>query len=333
MSGTWHEQLDGLNYLVMRTSSINLVNGLFLTKEQAWSLRNLSLKVDSLNLDIPLSNTIYSDEVLKISSTYFMLIDVLLKQQPVSDSLKNAVNEMRVQEADLIKRTLLAAANPAYHGEGCLECHAPPAFFPKGSIAQKDTKPITAVYRKDIDLAHVQGLFGEEGTSLIWELKEAVDSILNNEQRFVFASFRCCLIPAQNAGDPGIIGQSFVTSEWIEYFKSIRELSDKKWLEYKDLFIIPLEDIVKAKLPGIKKKDIDKRIKNAEVVINECRKMDKIEFQLQKENLCVSLSKALNIDDLNGESTRAADERKFMAAMFLLFPGTSRMYTRILESE
>jgi hypothetical protein len=262
-----------------------------------------------------------------------MLIDILLKQQPVSDSMKNAVNEMRVQEADLIKRTLLAADNPAYHGEGCLECHAPPALFPKGSIASKDTKPITAAYRKDIDLAHVKGLFGDEGTALVWDLKEAVDSILNNEQRYVFASFRCCLIPAQNSGDPGIIGQSFVTNEWIEYFKSIRELSDKKWLEYKDLFIIPLEDIVKAKLPGIKKKDIDKRIKNAEVVINECRKMDKIEFELQKENLCISLSKALNIDDLNGESSRAADERKFMAAMFLLFPGTSQMYARILQSE
>lgn len=326
---SWNEELNGLNYLVMRTSSINLVNGLYLSRDQAAALYKLSLQMEALDIEFPDNRELYSDDLTGISATYFTLIDVLLKGMKVSDSLKNGVNNMRITEADFIKRSILAAEMPAYSGKGCLECHAPPALFPKGSIASRDTKPITGSYRKEIDLAHIRGLFGDEGTARLWELKEAVDSILTNEQKYVFSSFRCCLIPPENSGDPGIIGQSFVTNEWIDYFNNIRSLTEKQWLDYKDLYLIPLRDILKAKLPGIKKRDMETRIAAAEQLIASARKMDKIDFELQKENLCIELSNALSIDDLNGESGRMADDRKFMAAMFLLFPGTTGLYLKM----
>jgi len=63
-------------------------------------------------------------------------------------------------------------------------------------------------------------------------------------------------------------------------------------------------------------------------MINDSRKMDEIDFELQKENLCVRLSEALKIDLLNGEATRQPDERKFIAAMFLLYPGNSAVYMK-----
>ncbi|MEI6124162.1 MAG: hypothetical protein WCQ95_11115 [Bacteroidota bacterium] len=326
---TWENQLNSLNYLVMRSSSINLINGLNLTPEQIVGLQKLALQVDALHLQMPDYRVSSTSDFAQISTTFGLLIQKLLNKTMLTDTVKNQVNRIRESEVDLIKRSILAANQPGYTGEGCQQCHGEPRLFAKGSILAQDTPPISANDRKEIDLAHVKGLFGDEGTLLLWELKSAVDSLLTNEQRYVFGSFRCCLIPPEDVADPGIIGQSFVTNQWIEYFKEIRALGDADWLKYEDLYLIPLRDLVEAKLPGIKKKDKDAMIRKAEEVIDRARKMDKVDFQLQKENLCVELGTALNIDLLNGEASRTPDERKFMAAMFLLFPGSSEIYMQM----
>ncbi len=327
---TWEEQLNSMNYLVMRTSSINLIKGLYLTKEQITHLQKLSLQIDALHLQMP-DCKVYFNGFQKISDTYAKLIQKLLISKQLGDSLKLEVDRNRESEVDLIKRSLLASKQAGYSGEGCRDCHAPPTLFPKGSISDKDTPAISANDRKDIDLAHIKGLFGDEGTLLLWELKSEVDSLLTEQQRYVFGNFRCCLIPPEDVADPGIIGQSFVTNEWIEYFKDIRKLSESDWLKYAELYIIPLSDLVEDKLPGIKKKDKEAMIVKAKVIINKARAMDKVDFQLQKEKLCTELGTALNIDLLNGESSRSADERKFMAAIFLLFPGSNEIYVEMLK--
>lgn len=326
---TWEEQLNSLNFLVMRTSSINLIHGLSLSKEQVGKLLPLALQLDQLNIHIPANTSYYSKELTDICDTYKKLIVILLEDKLLSDTIKNNVYRAREQHSELIKRSLLAAQMPGYNEEGCLECHAIPAQFPTGNISAKDTKPITAEDRKEIDLAHVKGLFGDEGTLMLWNLRDQIDEILTNEQKYVFGSFRCCLVPQEDVSNPGIFGQSFVTNEWIEYFRKVRALNDEEWQEYKNLFIIPLDDIIESKLPGIRAKDKKKMLDEAETVINDSRKMDAIDFELQKENLCVMLGKALNVDLLNGEAGRQPEERKFIAAMFLLYPGSSAIYMKI----
>lgn len=323
ISEDWETQLNYLNYLIIRASSINIIHGLYLNDEQEKKLLPLSRQIE--NIDIPKHTGInyYNDDLKNICQTYEKLIELLLSKQPLSDSIKAAVNTCREQHAEIIKRSLLAAQGQGYQAEGCLKCHAPPSLFPKGNISGKDTKPITSCDRKEIDLAHVKGLFGEAGTLLLWDLRNEVDNILTNEQLYIFNSFRCCLIPQEDVADPGIFGQSFVTNEWIEFFRKARTLNNNEWNDYKDLFLIPLRDILEAKLPGIKKNDKKRMMHSAEAVITDARNMDEIDFELQKENLCVRLSEALNVDILNGEANRQSDERKFIAAMFLLFPGSS----------
>jgi len=254
-TGNWEEQLNSLNHLVMRTSSINLTHGLALSQEQVQELIPLALQVDQLNLDFPDGIEYYSHDLKGICNTYKILSGVLLEDKPISDSLKNTVYRARELHSDIIKRSLLAAHMPGYQAEGCLKCHAAPELFPKGSISGKNTPPISAEDRKEIDLAHVKGLFGEEGTLLLWNLRDQVYKILTSEQKYVFGSFRCCLIPQEDVANPGIYGQSFVTNEWIAYFRKIREVNDNDWQNYKSLFFIPLGDILESKLPGIRKKD------------------------------------------------------------------------------
>mgnify|MGYP001193199920 CR=1 FL=1 len=325
----WDEQLNLLNYLIIKASSINLIHGLYLSKEQIEKLIPLAAQIDHIKTFIPSDSMHYNNEIKHICITYQNLIKNLLEEKPLTDSIKNSIYRERELESEIIKRSLLAAQMPGYHADDCMQCHAPPEMFPTGDISNKNTKIITAVDRKEIDLAHVKGLFGEQGTLLLWNLRDQVDEILTDEQKFVFSSFRCCLVPQEDPSNPGIFGQSFVTNEWIEYFRKIRALDEKDWQNYKSLFIMPLSDIIEAKLPGIKKYDKKRLLSQAEIVISDSRKMDAIDFELQKENLCRKLSEALSIDIFNGESSRLPDERKFIAAMFLLFPGNINIYLKL----
>jgi len=327
----WEKQLNSMNYLVMRSSSINLIHGLYLSEEQINKIIPLAKQVEALNIAIPDKTNYYSNELNNIANSYQKLISELIQNSILSEPLKNEVYRARELESEIIKRSLLGAQMPGYNADGCFECHATPDKFPTGSVAGKDTKPITASDRKEIDLAHVKGFFGEEGTLLLWNLRNDVDEILTNEQKYVFKSFRCSLVPQEDVSNPGIFGQSFVTNEWIDYFRKVRNLNDKEWQDYKNLFIIPLDDIILSTLPGIKKKDRKERLDEAELILNDSRKMDGIDFELQKENLCVRLSKALNIDLLNGEAFRSDDDRKFIAAMFLLFPGSNSIYAQQIK--
>ena len=325
----WEEQLNVLNNLVMQASSINLLHGLSLSKEQAQRLIPLAIRVDQLNLNLSPNTTYYNNELEKICNTYKNLIGALMQDENLSDTLKNEVMRAREKHSEIIKRSLLATQTPGYQADGCRKCHASPEKFPSGNISAKDTRPITPEDRKEIDLAHVRGLFGEEGTLLLWTLRDQVDEVLTNEQKYVFNLFRCCLIPQEDVSNPGIFGQSFVTNEWIEYFRKVRQLNNNEWQDYKSLFIIPLGDILEAKMPGIKKKDKKKMLDEAEKVINDSRNLDEVDFELQKENLCVSLSNALKTDLLNGEANRQPEDRKFVAALFLLYPGSSAFYMKL----
>lgn len=327
ISNVWELQIKTMNYLVMQASSVNLINGLYLDSNQTHALYKLSLQSESHSNNQHYENVIKDEYgISEILHTLIKLNKVLISGNTPDASLEIDVNEKRIKQVDIIKRSLLAAQKPGYKSEGCQKCHAAPNLFIKGNIDNLDTKSISPADRDEIDLAHINGLFGEQFTWWIWEKKKLVDSILNNEQRYSFSSFRCCLVPESGNSVSGIIGQSFVTSKWIDYFSSARKLDDSDWKKYKNLYFIPLEDIIDAKLPGIKKSVKKSKILKSEEILNHARKLNNIEFALAKEELCLQLQSCLNIDAFNGELYRSNDQRQFIAALFLLFPGSHIIY-------
>ncbi len=328
---SWNKQLKEMNYLVIKISSVNVINGLFLTQQQAEDLKKLAKDFETP--DIPLLDTTgkMSHELINVRRAYITLLDHLLKKKPINDSLKKWVNSSRVLEAEIIKKSILGAQKSGYKGEGCKECHAPPSKFPKGDISKMETKNISVKDRKTIDKAHTVGLFGEQGMISLWNMKENADKVLTDGQRYIMKNFRCCLIPPGDLSDPTNIGQAFITNDWINYFLAIRKLTDKNWQIYKPLFIQPLDTLIKATLPGIKAKERKVRLSEAEAVINKARKMDDIDFELQKESLCMQMKDALKVTSLTGESDRQAKVRQFVTAMFLLFPGSADVYDAIIK--
>ncbi|MFC2137484.1 hypothetical protein ACFLTE_04850 [Bacteroidota bacterium] len=330
---SWEYQLNEMNYLVLKSSSINVINGIFLTSQQARELKELAKKIESLNLSIPNTYGNTFNEFVGIRKTFIEITYLLKSNKPVPDSLKHKAFLIRKKETDIIKKTIISAEKSGYKKGECIICHASPEYFPKGDISKYETRPVSEKKRGEIDLAHVKGIFQDEGISMLWELKSNVDKILTNGQKYILKSFRCCLIPPGNLSNPSNIGQAFVTNEWINYFKSIRALSDDDWENYKQLYFLPIDDLIEATLPGIKKKYKQGIMKNAETVIESSRKLDKIDFELQKEELCLKLQDALSIDFLIGENTRQIEERQFLAAMFLLFPGSIELYDEIIKKE
>ena len=330
---SWEYQLNEMNYLVLKSSSINVINGLFLTTQQARELKELAKKVESLNISIPDTYGNTFDEFIEIRKTFIHITGLLKSNIPIHDSLRNETFLVRKNETDIIKKSLIGAEMSGYKQGKCIKCHTAPEYFPEGNITNYETSPINDKKRAEIDLAHVKGIFSDEGIQLLWELKSNVDTILTNGQKHILKSFRCCLIPPGNLSNPSNIGQAFVTNEWINYFVSVRSLSDEDWENYKQLYFLPVDDLIEASLPGIKKKYKKEIMNDAEIVIESSRKMDKIDFELQKKSLCLKLQDALNIDFLMGENTRQIEERQFIAAMFLLFPGSTELYDEIIKKD
>jgi hypothetical protein len=325
----WEKQLKEMNYLIIKISSVNIINGLFFTDTQAEKLNKLSSSFQSGDLPSLDTTGNSSFELVNIRRVYIKLLEKLLKKESVSDSLKNQVNAARIVEAEIIKKSLIVAQDPGYSGTGCQQCHASPALFSHYLNSSKELEIISPEKRAEIDKAHSLGLFGEKGMVRLWNMKAAADSILTDGQKYIMKNFRCCLVPPGDLSDPTNIGQAFVSNDWINYFRATRKLSDSDWKKYNSSFILPLDTLLRATLPGIKTSESKIRLRNAEAIIDKARKMDEIDFELQKENLCLKMKEALQLTALTGETIREADTRQFITAMFLLFNGNADLYEKI----
>lgn len=328
---SWNQELIDLNYLILKISSINIINGLSLTKEQVLKLKELSIEIESINRPITELKKSTFDDIKKIKDCYLELIKYLEEKNPIPEKLKNELFLLRTLESEIIKKTILGAEKQGNSGNNCLKCHSTPDYFPTGNINKLQTKEITPEKRKEIDIAHLKGLFGETGIKKLWNIKKDIDDILYNAQKYILKDFRCCLLPPEGLMNPELFGQAYVTDQWFDYFKQTRNIKEKNWKDYKDLFLYPIEDIIESTLPGIKSKDKKNILKKVEEILEESRKMDEVDFEIKKKDLCIKLKDALNVDFLIGETERSRDDRQFIAAMFLLFPGNSKIYDEMLK--
>lgn len=65
--------------------------------------------------------------------------------------------------------------------------------------------------------------------------------------------------------------------------------------------------------------------------IEHARKLDRIDYELKKKDLCIRLQDQLNEHLLARETSAEKEIRLFQSAIFLLFPGTDKIYNRMLR--
>ncbi len=327
----WNKQLNEMNFIIMRTSAINIINGLLLTKGQAVRLKELCKSIETLSPPIPDMKGSADRDLTEIKKSFLKLTEYLIKQKQVPQKFKNRVTALRMKEAEIIKKSVIAAQKNSKSKTGCIKCHYPPSYFPKGDISKMKTESISKNKRYIIDLAHVQGLFGKRGTEKLWKIQSQVTDLLTSSQEYLLKDFQCCLFPPDSLKDSTNIGQAFVNDKWINYFREIRSYSVEDWERYKQLYITPLGDIIEATLPGIQKSEKNRILEKMELVLEESRKIDDVDFELQKESLCMKLRDEMNIDSKIRETKDEIEHRQFRAAMFLLLPGNSKIYDKLIK--
>lgn len=330
----WENQLNEINFIVIRISATNLINGLNLNKSQIEKLRQIQKEIDTLRIaPIHSEKEDMIPEITEIRNTYNTLLTYLLTQKKLPEELKKKVYETRLSHSLMIKKTLLGHSKSKKTDMGCIKCHALPRHFPKGDIKTIKNKKVYFWQRPVIDKKHALGLLGKEGNLVIWYARKKVDAILTISQKSITNSFSCCLIPPGELADPMRAGQAFSTDEWIKYLREIRQYDIKTWNTYKSLYLKPLEDIILAVLPSISEYDKEIALWRMEKILNETRKLDEVTFELRKEEICRRMEGCYNFNDITGVNKRSRNIQQYVTAMFLLFPGNDTLYNRLLNSQ
>ncbi|MDD3877748.1 MAG: hypothetical protein PHT69_14095 [Bacteroidales bacterium] len=322
----WEKQLNELNFITMRISAINLINGLILTPVQIQRLKVLQQEIDNINISHPPALPDLIPEITLIRDTYLKLTNKLVLKEHLSDTYIDSIFQVRILHSKMIKKTICGKRKIKESPEGCIRCHALPRCFPTGNIDKINTRPIFPLKRKKIDKAHIVGMFGEAGDIKIWELRDEVDKLLTNAQKEIANNYKFCLIPPQDLSDPMRAGQAFSNDRWVSFLTDIRTHDEKSWKKYKRLYLQPLDELIEASMPGITRSNKKSALKKIDIILNETRRMDAIDFDLRKEALCRSLNACFIFDDLTGVSNRPPELQKFVNAMLLLYPGNMEIY-------
>ncbi len=327
------KQLKELNYLVMKTSAVNIIYGLNLTRKQAGELRKLALSIDATNPPLPDMKGDAIPELVKVKKVFRELFNRLLSGKKLSESFKKKVTRIRITETGIIRKSISGSRSSGYRGRGCLRCHAPSSYFPKKKAPEINPGNVYPGERERIDRAHLLGFFGQRGAYELWNMKSRVSEILTNAQKYMMNTVNCSLIPPDHLANPTRVGQAILSGDWYKYFKEIRNIKEEKWKTYRKLYFhIPFGDFIRAISPGISKEKKRNAIKRMGAVIEHVRSLDDIDYQLKKEKLVSDLTAEL--DKIQGglsKNSTQTDLNQYRVAMFLLFPKNRVIYDELIK--
>jgi Spy/CpxP family protein refolding chaperone len=323
----WEEQARSMLYLIMNLSSINVVNGISLTRDQALKLRELAKKVESVSPPAPDLRGSFRPDLGEVRDTYVELRGILLSGKEVSGEMEKRVGQARSIESAILR---LAAGSAQPSATGCLRCHgAPEATDVRGAFntkaAMEQPLPPRAAGRESF-VAHETGLIGQEGLAMLVMLTPQVDAILTPEQRAAFESFACCLIPPKSMTDPVRIGQAASGEKEINILRWVRSVSEDRWPATKAGSLEMWKAGLVIKSPGLAEADKNKAVDRIAKIYEQTRALSDVDFELDKTRLADQLHEIST-----PTQTKSDGLRKFSATMFLIGNGTVEAYGRLLE--
>jgi len=317
------EQLRGLGFLLYQLSCINVINGLHLTREQAVSLRDMAREFSASGIRSPRLDVPYSPDLEKVRAEFLGAREILLTGNTVTDELRKRIFKARAVESAAIKAGL--CWNPREKYAACSRCHAETA--PTKRALDRAWTGLPAWTAKEKALAHLMGAFeaGSEvrGMRALKRISSRVDTVLTPEQKAIFHSFSCCLLPPKNLSDPARVGQA-ASSPWhVKVLETARKKSAGAWPITKRFISGLFVRHALVAQPGLTqahKKEIVRRVGE---VLEEARSLSDMEFQLHSDDLAARLK---------GPAAPTPDEKSlpFMRAFFLLVPGSAAFYDRLI---
>lgn len=316
----WDKQLAELGYHIVFTSSLNLINGLQLTMDQAATLRQLAGGIEKVSSQPPPDTGSFGPRLQPVRSTFRDLEALLLKGDDMPQELETRVRSARMIEAAEIRASL--ELNPARHG--CAKCHADPAQRASGS-QQLDR---TAFNEREMGFAHLSGPFGLVGTARALKASAEIERILTPSQLSLLGDFTCCLTPPRNLKDPARVGQAVVSENRLELLRNVRKVPAGVWPISRAVIVKRLGDGLSAARPGIPEAAKKANLELAGSVLDQARALSDVDFELQKEDLARQLDPRAA---LTQKSAATPPRPSTHAAWFLLLPGSTRAYDALIE--
>lgn len=328
---TWDGQLLEMEYLLLHISTINAINALGLSREQAVGLRRLARQVEAVGARVPAPRGAFRPDLAQVRDTYRQLKQLVLENRPVPEKMQRRVAQARLVESAVIRSSLRDAA-PGTRGRGCARCHEPPSRTftadDPTTLSPREKRPSTVLTRfssaqKGVFRAHLIGLYGERGALTMIRLAPQVNKLLTGPQKEIVETFSCCLVPPQELSDPVRAGQAESSTNVLKLLSYVRTVPGARWPSVKQRVLTLM---VKGHLihrPGLTETQKAATRQRVSTLLEKARAMSDVDFELEKESLAGQLS--FRAAQQNGSTWSAK------AAMFLLLPGTDEVYTRVIS--
>lgn len=322
-------QLRELGHLLYRTSNINVVNGLNLSREQAVALRDMAKDVEETYAKNPAPRASYDNapELKEVRDGLAGLAETLSRDEPVTAELRAKILKLRTVESKSIRAGLVLPPRRGVVYGQCARCHVSPDedSAPADDDSDKSgLKSMSAGAQAEAGYAHMWGAFDRAMTQKLTSLGPRVDDLLTETQKEVFTSFSCCLIPPKGMSDPVRVGQAGSADWEVEMLKKVRKTSESSWPASKKRLIGLLTQAELVKNPGLTDEDKQKLSDRVGGVMDKAREMSDADFELSKDELCA---------ELHGKKAQEqrTEVKRFQQAFFLLQPGSSKAYDDLIQ--
>jgi hypothetical protein len=316
-----------MGYFIMHLSSVNAINGINLTRQQAVELRAMALDIEKSASRLPPLTGQYRPDLAEVRDTYLQVEKLLLAGQEVPDALETKVGKARGYETAVIRQSLM---NPVTGSTTCVKCHGQPGQ-PDLRSAGLSGSPLNDAIRHaspvEVFLAHHVGLFGIGGSLKMLGHIDKIDKLLQPEQKQALTGFSCCLTPPKSMSDPVRAGQASGGEKEIDFFRGIRRMNDVQWEIAKAIGSGWIDKAVVAKSPGARPEEIAATRARVIALLDKVRKVPDSDFEMDKAGLAGELKQIAGIS--SGE--QAEKDRKFSTAMFLLVPGSADAYAALIK--
>jgi hypothetical protein len=329
---SWDEHLYELGYRLYINSTINVIYGVNLTREQAVKLRELAKEVEKKGMKKPDTKGKFLPEVQKVRDVYMEIQKTLSDKKEVGKELNAKLVEARKLESRILRDGLTAPVWGQKYGS-CRRCHAEPKI--EGDKISYDikgkkwkamgAKAKSQRVKREMAIAHLGAVLKDEGgfKFMSKEMGKKVAAILTDNQKEVVGSFSCCLVPPKSLSDPVRVGQADVAEWQVEMLEKSRKCPDRLWPVAKKRALNELEKGAVIADPGITEEKKKKERKRVGDLLDKARALSDVDFEMEKEEL------ASQIKVQTAQVPEYLED--FNSAFFLLMPGSVEVYDELIK--
>ncbi|MBC2715903.1 MAG: hypothetical protein HF978_11400 [Desulfobacteraceae bacterium] len=327
----WDIQLSELGYRLFQNSSINVIYGVNLTREQAVKLRELAKEVESKGIKKPDITGIFASEVEQVRKTFMQIEKNLFEREEITDELTEELVKARTLESSFLRAGLTAPIKDEQY-LSCRRCHARPEII-DGKISYNTDaeewktigkKAKSRAVKKEMAISHLSVILRDRKEfAFIKEMGKKVADILTDNQKEVVGSFSCCLVPPRSLSDPVRVGQADVTEWQIETLEKVRNCPGVFWPIAEKRALDRIEKATLVVDPGMTEKKLKEGRERVGKIFDKARSLSDVDFEMEKEELAAQIKL----------STPEIPEhlRDFNSAFFLLLPGSVEVYDKLIE--